>query len=73
MIGADTLDESTDELKRLVSLLDFSKEYYFIVFSETIASAIRDVTRATKVEITRDYWNIHYLLPKEKALEFDIK
>lgn len=70
---ADTLHESTDELFRLLLLLDYSTEYFFISFSERTAAVVRDAVKMRNVEIQLDYSNLFYRLPKEKALEFDIR
>lgn len=73
MVAADTLNESTDELRRLLFLLDYTKEYCFVTFSDHVTSAIKETVKMKDVQIILDYWILHYFLPKEKALRFDIQ
>lgn len=68
-----TLSKSTDELCRLLSLLDYSKEYLFVSFNKDVTSVIRQTIEMNNVDIVRDYPLVHYLLPKEEALKLNVK
>lgn len=68
-----TLHKSTDELCRLLSLLDYSNKYLFVSFNEDVNSAIKSTIETKNVEIVRDYPLLHYWLPKEKALKLDLQ
>lgn len=70
---ADTLSESTEELLRLLLLIDYSKGYFFISLNDRAASAVREATKQKNVEMNIDFTNLLYYLPKEKALEFDVQ
>lgn len=70
---ADTLSESTEELLRLLLLIDYSKGYFFTSLNDRAASAVREAIRRKNVELNSDDTNLLYYLPKETALEFDVQ
>lgn len=67
---ADALSENTDELLRLLLLIDYSKGYFFISITDHAASAVKEAIKQKNVELYVDESNLLYYLPKEKALEF---
>lgn len=70
---ADTLSECTDELLRLLLLIDYSKGYFFTSLNDRAGSTVREAIKRKKIEIYTDDTNLLYYLPKEKALEFDVE
>lgn len=73
MVYVDTLNESNDELLQLFSLFDYPGLVYFDKLSERTESAVRAIIaqRNLCICIDKTYW-LHYL-PKEKALELDVR
>lgn len=73
MSYADSLNESTKELHRLFTMIDFSKGYLFLTLSERIISVVREVVREQRLKVLYDANYLKYYLPKENALKFDIQ
>ncbi|XP_055298652.1 uncharacterized protein LOC129566591 isoform X3 [Sitodiplosis mosellana] len=69
---ADTLSECTEELLRLLLLIDYSKGYYFTSLNDRTAS-VREAIKQKNLEINTDHTSLLYYLPKEKALEFVVQ
>lgn len=70
---ADTFADTTDELLRLLLLIDYSKGYFFISLGDRIVPVVREALKQKNVELTMDDWNLKYFLPKEKALQFNVQ
>lgn len=69
----DTLSEYTEELLRLLLLIDYSKGYFFTSLNDRAASAVREAIKRKNVEVYIDDTNLLYHLPKEEALKFDVQ
>lgn len=72
-VFVDTLNESQENLSHLLDLIDFSKGYTFLNVRIEVGSTIIDALQRANVEIIQNITSQHYYLPKEKALEFDIR
>lgn len=70
---ADTLSEDTDELLRLLLLIDFSEGFFFLGLTDSVIPTVKEVIKQKNVDVYIDDWNLVYHLLKEKAIEFDIK
>lgn len=70
---ADTLHESTDELFRLLKLLDYSKGHTFISLNDRSAKVLLEATKQKHVKIINHDVTLTYMLPKEDALKFSIQ
>lgn len=70
---ADTFSENTDELYRLLVLIDYSGGYFFLGLTDNVIPVVKDVIKLRNVDVYIDDWNLVYFLPKENALEFDIQ
>ena len=67
----DTLNKSSDELFRLLLLLDYSTVQVFFSYSEHVTSVMRKALNKRNIEIGRDYSILFYSMSKEEALQLD--
>lgn len=67
------MNHSNDEFLRLLLLLDYSTECRFYSYDDHGVSVFRKAVKEKNVKIGLDDSILFYFLPKEKALEFDIK
>lgn len=70
---ADTINESNDNLLRLLKLLDFTKGYKFLSERAVLQSTIREVIAYKNAKITYDNNPMLYRLPKDEALKLDVQ
>lgn len=70
---ADTLNESFDNLHRLLQLVDYSKGYFFLSIRTRLRQVFKDAFEKANARIAHEYINLLYHLPKEIALKFDTK
>lgn len=68
---ADTLNESQDNLKRLLQIIDYSKGYFFLSERPELHTTITSAVRQSGAVIVSDTATLLYYLPKEKAADFD--
>lgn len=69
----DTLNESIDRLETLLNLLDYSKGVIVMHVRSKCYPAILKNFERKKVQLEFDDANLLYYLPKEKALDLNIK
>ena len=67
---ADTLNESFDNLHRLVQLLDYSKGYFFLSIRNDLGPVILDALNKAKVDPVISSTTLLYYMSKEDALKF---
>lgn len=69
----DTLSDSTENMLRLLKLLDFSKGYKFLSIRSALQSTIIGAIAVKNVEIVYENNPVLHYLPKEEALKFDVQ
>lgn len=67
---ADTLNESTDNLHRLVQLIDYTKGYMFSSVRDELGPVILDALHKANIESVRKSTTLLYYMPKEDARKF---
>lgn len=67
---ADTLNESFDNLNRLVQLIDYSKGYIFLSIRDDLGEVILDALQKAKIEPVLPETTLLYRISKEDALKF---
>lgn len=67
---ADTLNDSFDNLHRLLQLLDYTKGYFFLSVRTRLRQVFKDAIEKANAKIRHEYINLLYHLPKETALNF---
>lgn len=65
------MSESSDNLHRLLQLLDYALGYFFISIRSEIRQAFKDALETANVKIAHEYVNLLYHLPKEIAITFN--
>lgn len=64
------MNESYDNLKRLVQLLDYSNGYFFTSIRDALGPAIMDALQKAKIEPVTPLITLLYYMPKDDALKF---
>lgn len=67
---ADTLNDSFDNLQRLVQLLDYTKGYFFLSIRDELGPIIIDALQKAEIEPVQPSRTLLYYMPKEDALKF---
>lgn len=70
---ADTLNQSYDNLSRLLYLIDYSKGFIFLAIRPEIRGVLRSALQKMNVDIRSDNRTILYRLPKEEALQLNVE
>lgn len=68
----DTLNESLENLSRLLRLIDYSKGYRFLGVRPDIRPALKSTLDQINVPIISDNEAILYRLPREEAMQFNV-
>ncbi|XP_031627117.1 uncharacterized protein LOC116343273 [Contarinia nasturtii] len=71
--SVDTFNESYDRLYRLLKLVDYSKNYFFMSIRTEIKPIFKRALEEVNIEITLDEPALLYYLPKNNALKFNIQ
>lgn len=70
---ADTINESHENLSKLLQLIDYTKGYKFLSIRTEIRPVILDALKKANVELLQVVSTLLYYLPKEDALEFNVQ
>lgn len=73
MAYIDTIADSGDEMLRLLLLVDFPKGLCVNHLNKRAELAIRETIKHKKLQISADNCYLLYQLPKEKAVELDVR
>lgn len=67
----DTLDENSDSLKKLLSLIEFSDGDFLNNYPKRLRSLIINEVRERNFDIMLDIYTFSYFLSKEDALKLE--
>lgn len=70
---ADTLNDSYENLSRLLQLIDYSKGYAFLSLRPELRSTIISAIEKTKTRIVYEETILLYSLPREDALKYTVE